>query len=191
MAQAFIPKEIGGDHFRSTATFLTQAHVKQTEGSDVYVGTSFDQIFAHRFGQETPIPSMQLSIENSNQAGGCAYGYTCVYTDTLSGAAPTEPLPVIRDPRGAFEQLFGAGATPEERTDRRLANRSILDWVVGHCEPRLGPMGDGVRDRDIPQEGKRRAPSVGYLYPQGEEVRDGDGRRSDVQGRSSCRAPAG
>ena len=131
MAQAFIPKEIGGDHFRSTATFLTQAHVKQTEGSDVYVGTSFDQIFAHRFGQETPIPSMQLCIENINQAGGCAYGYTCVYTDTLSWASPTEPLPVIRDPRVAFEQLFGAGATPEERTDRRLANRSILDWVVG------------------------------------------------------------
>ena len=130
MAQAFIPKEIGGDHFRSTATFLTQAHVKQTEGSDVYAGISLDQLFAQRFGQETPIPSMQLCIENINQAGGCAYGYTCVYTDSLSWASPTEPLPVIRDPRVAFEQIFGAGATPEERTDRRLANRSILDWVV-------------------------------------------------------------
>ena len=130
MAQAFIPKEIGGDHFRSSAVFLTQAHVKQTEGSDVYAGTSLDQLFAQRFGQETPIPSMQLCIENINQAGGCAYGYTCVYTDSISWASPTEPLPVIRDPRVAFEQLFGAGATPEERTDRRLANRSILDWVV-------------------------------------------------------------
>ena len=63
-AEATKPKEIGGDHFRSSATFLTQAHPKQTESSDVWVGTSLDQIYAQRFGQETPIPSMQLCIEN-------------------------------------------------------------------------------------------------------------------------------
>ena len=34
-AEAFLPNEIGGDHFRSSAVFLTQAHPKQTEGSDV------------------------------------------------------------------------------------------------------------------------------------------------------------
>jgi len=142
MADAYIPHEIGGDHFRSTATFLTQAHPKQTEGSDVYVGTSFDQLFAQRFGQDTPIPSMQLCIENINQAGGCAYGYTCVYTDTLSWASPTEPLPVTRDPRVAFEQLFGAGATEEQRTSRRLTNKSILDVIlgrVGELQRQLGP----------------------------------------------------
>ena len=131
MADAFQPFEIGGDHFRSTATFLTQAHPKQTEGSDVFVGTSFDQIYAKRYGQDTPIPSMQLCIENINQAGGCAYGYTCVYTDTLSWASPTEPLPVIRDPRVAFEQLFGAGSTAEDRAARRQANKSILDVING------------------------------------------------------------
>lgn len=142
MADAYIPHEIGGDHFRSTATFLTQAHVKQTEGSDVYVGTSFDQLFARRFGQDTPIPSMQLCIENINQSGGCAYGYTCVYTDTLSWASPTEPLPVTRDPRVAFEQLFGAGSTEEQRTSRRLTNKSILDVIlgrVGELQRQLGP----------------------------------------------------
>jgi hypothetical protein len=131
MADAFAAHEIGGDHFRSTATFLTQSHPKQTEGSDVYVGVSFDQVYAQRFGQDTPIPSMQLCIENINQSGGCAYGYTCVYTDSVSWASSTEPLPVIRDPRVAFEQLFGAGATPKERAERRLDNRSILDFVVG------------------------------------------------------------
>jgi hypothetical protein len=131
MADAYQPFEIGGDHFRSTATFLTQAHPKQTEGSDVFVGTSFDQLYAQRFGQDTPIPSMQLCIENINQAGGCAYGYTCVYTDSLSWASPTDPLPVIRDPRVAFEQLFGAGSTPEDRAARRKTNRSVLDVING------------------------------------------------------------
>ena len=70
MAEAYKPHEIGGDHFRSTAVFLTQSHPKQTEGSDVFAGTSLDQLFAHRFGQDTPIPSMQLCIENINQSGG-------------------------------------------------------------------------------------------------------------------------
>ncbi len=129
-AEAVLPREIGGDHFRSSAVFLTQEHPKQTEGSDVHVGTSLDQMYAQRFGQDTPIPSMQLCIENVDQAGGCAYGYACVYTDTVSWASPTEPLPMIRDPRVAFDQLFGRGATPEERAQRRRTERSILDWVL-------------------------------------------------------------
>jgi hypothetical protein len=130
-AEATTPPEIGGDHFRSSAVFLTQAHPRQTEGSDVLVGTSLDQLYAQRFGQDTPIPSMQLCIENINQSGGCAYGYTCVYTDSISWASATEPLPVIRDPRVAFEQLFGAGGTAEERAMRRRTDSSILDWITG------------------------------------------------------------
>ena len=141
-AEAITAPEIGGDHFRSSAVFLTQSHPKQTEGSDVLVGTSLDQYYAQRFGQDTPIPSMQLCIENINQSGGCAYGYTCVYTDSISWASPTEPLPVIRDPRVAFDLLFGAGGTAEERTLRRQTDRSILDWIagrVGQLKRELGP----------------------------------------------------
>ena len=36
---------------------------------------------------------------------------------------------MIRDPRVAFDQLFGRGATPEDRAQRRRTERSILDWV--------------------------------------------------------------
>ena len=102
-AEAITQPEIGGDHFRSSAVFLTQTHPKQTESSDVRAGISLDQIYAKRFGQDTPIPSMQLCIENVDQAGGCAYGYSCVYTDMISWASATEPLPMIRDPRMAFD----------------------------------------------------------------------------------------
>ena len=142
MAEAFDAEEIGGDHFRSSAVFLTQSHPKQTEGSDVFVGESMDQQYARRFGQGTPIPSMQLCIEPVDQAGGCAYGYACVYTDSISWASPTEPLPMIRDPRVAFDQLFGAGGTPEQRAARRRTNMSILDWVteeVADLKRTLGP----------------------------------------------------
>ncbi len=133
-AEPFSPNEVGGDHFRSSATYLTQAHARQTEGSDVRVGTSLDQLYAQRFGQDTPIPSMQLCIENVDQAGGCAYGYACVYTDSISWSSPTEPLPVIRDPRVAFEKLFGVGGSSAERAERRLTRRSILDFVAGEMK---------------------------------------------------------
>src|SRR5688572_31134368 len=63
MAEAFELPEIGADHFRSSAVFLTQAHPFQTQGSNVRAGTSLDQLYAQKFGQETPIPSMQLCIE--------------------------------------------------------------------------------------------------------------------------------
>ncbi|MCC7124413.1 MAG: DUF1552 domain-containing protein [Acidobacteria bacterium] len=142
-AEAFTPPEIGGDHFRSSAVFLTQSHPKQTQGSDVHVATSMDQLYAQKYGQDTPIPSMQLCIENVDQAGGCAYGYACVYTDTVSWASANQPLPMVRDPRAAFDMLFGVGATPEQRAARRRADKSILDWItaeVAQLKTNLGPI---------------------------------------------------
>ncbi len=134
MAEAFTTPEIGGDHFRASAVFLTQAHPKQTMGSDVRAGVSLDQLYAQRFGQDTPIPSMQLCIEPVDQSGGCEYGYSCVYTDSISWAQPDEPLPMIRDPRTVFDQLFGVGATKEERAQRRKEDRSILDTLTGSVD---------------------------------------------------------
>ena len=70
---------------------------------------------------------MQLCIENVDQAGGCSYGYSCAYTDSISWASPEQPLPMIRDPRVVFDQLFGVGATPAERqasAARRIAASS-------------------------------------------------------------------
>jgi hypothetical protein len=173
-AEAFKPSEIGGDHFRSSAVFLTQEHPKQTEGSDVLVGTSLDQLHAQRFGQDTPIPSMQLCIENINQAGGCAYGYTCVYTDSISWASPTEPLPIMRDPRVVFDQMFGAGGSQEEREARRRTNSSILDWITGRInglKSELGPMDRRRLDQYLEnvREIERRIQQVEVRNTQGEQ----------------------
>jgi hypothetical protein len=144
-AEAFTAPEIGGDHFRSSAVFLTQSHPKQTQGSDLHAGVSLDQIFAQKYGQDTPIPSMQLCIENVDQSGGCSYGYSCAYTDSISWATPEQPLPMIRDPRVVFDQLFGVGATPADRRERRAEDRSILDWL-GTSVSRL-KKGIGAADR--------------------------------------------
>lgn len=130
-AGAYTENEQGGDHFRSAAAYLTASHPKMTEGSDIHAGTSIDQIYARHVGQQSPLPSLQLCIEDVDSTGACAYGYACVYSDTISWASATEPLPMTRDPRVAFERLFGDGATAKERLERRLLDRSILDGIIG------------------------------------------------------------
>jgi hypothetical protein len=146
-AEAFEAPEIGGDHFRSSAVFLTQMHPRQTQGSDVRVGTSLDQYYAQKYGQDTAIPSLQLCIENVDQAGGCSYGYSCVYTDSISWASPTDPLPMVRDPRTVFDMLFGVGATPQERAERRSEDRSILDWITQDMSRLRNTLGAADRAR--------------------------------------------
>jgi hypothetical protein len=182
-AEAFTTPEIGGDHFRSSAVFLTQAHPRQTKGSNVFVGTSLDQYYAQRFGQETAIPSMQMCIEAVDQAGGCSYGYSCVYTDTISWASETQPLPMIRDPRFAFDQLFGVGATPEERRARRQEDKSILDSIASAAGRLRNTLGAADRARlnaylDEVREVERRIQLV--------EARNNSGAERELPG-----APAG
>ncbi len=85
---------------------------------------------------------MQLCIEMVDASGACDYGYACVYADTISWASPTQPLPMILDPRMVFENLFGEGGTPEERGVAAEGDRSILDWIsrdVARLQKNLGP----------------------------------------------------
>ena len=49
---------------------------------------------------------------------------------------------MIRDPRIAFDQLFGAGGSAEERATRRRTNKSVLDFIadrIGELKRELGP----------------------------------------------------
>ena len=168
-------REIGGDHFRSSATYLTQTYPKRTEGADVECGTSLDQLHAQRFGQDTPIPSMQLCIENVDQAGGCGYGYSCVYTDTISWASPTKPLPMIRDPRVVFDQMFGVlgSGSAGQRRERRQEDLSILDFVRDSSKRLMNRIGAADRIRltdylDNVREIERRIQVVEKRHDTGE-----------------------
>lgn len=142
-ADAHAPSEEGADHTRSSAVFLTAAHPKMTEGADILLGPSIDQIYAQKFGQDTPLPSIQLCIENvGSLSGACGYGYSCVYANTISWSSATTPLPMELDPRVVFERLFGDGGTAEERAARRTADRNVLDSVrasVARLQKDLGP----------------------------------------------------
>jgi hypothetical protein len=128
-AEAFTAPEIGGDHFRSSAVFLTQMHPKQTQGSDVLVGTSIDQYYAQSNGQGTAIP-VDAAVHRERRPGRRLLVRLLVHLhrlDQLGGARSAAADD--RDPRTVFDQLFGVGATPAERKERRSEDKSILDWL--------------------------------------------------------------
>ena len=83
-----------GEHSRASSVWLNGVHPKRTEGADVRAGTTADQLAAAELGQDTPLPSLELALENSFVVGNCDNGYSCVYSNTFSWRDPTTPLPM-------------------------------------------------------------------------------------------------
>jgi len=54
---------------------------------------------------------------------------------------------MIRDPRVAFDMLFGAGATASDRAARRETRKSVLDWISDEVERTRRQLGAGDRTR--------------------------------------------
>ena len=131
----------GGDHSRASAGWLSGVHAKRTEGADVAVGTTADQIAAREIGQSTPLASLELALDAADIVGHCDAGYACAYMNTISWRTPTTPNPMERNPRAVFERLFGAGDSAADRLREMQMDRSILDSVteeVGRLEQSLG-----------------------------------------------------
>ena len=131
------------DHARSSAVFLTGAHPKRTAGADIQAGPSLDQIYAQHIGHETPLPSIPLCIEDiGSLSGDCGHEYSCAYTNTISWASATRPLPMDRAPRAVFNRLFRTSqAMPQPEGGPSHAG-SILDGVsdpIASFAKRLGP----------------------------------------------------
>src|SRR5687767_13377499 len=125
------PGETGADHWVAAA-FLCADKPKKTAGADVYAGQTIDQIIAAKYGQETLLPSMEISVEDPGSgSSNCGEGYSCVYTNTISWASPTTPLPMELNPQVVFERMFGSGSSAEQRAERRGRNQSILDSITG------------------------------------------------------------
>ena len=132
-----------GDHARAGASWLTGAHPKKTRGADIRNGQSIDQAIAQQIGQTTPLPSLEIGLQDVRMVGGCDSGYSCAYSNTISWSSPTTPLPYETNPRRVFERLFGDGETtdPKARAMQLKQNRSLLDFVLQDTQrlaPKLG-----------------------------------------------------
>src|SRR5512132_1810837 len=125
------PGVTGADHWVAAA-FLCANKPKKTAGADVYAGTTIDQLIAQKIGRETLIPSLQLAVEDPGaNSSNCGEGYSCTYTNTISWASPSSPLPMELNPQVVFERMFGDGASAEQRSARRKRDQSILDSLTG------------------------------------------------------------
>jgi len=123
------PGETGADHWVAAA-YLCAEKPRKTAGADVRAGHTIDQIIAEKIGRETLLPSVEMSVEDPGSgSSNCGEGYSCVYTNTISWASPTTPLPMELNPQVVFERMFGSGSTPEQRVTRRERNQSILDSI--------------------------------------------------------------
>ena len=126
------PQAYGGgsatsNHNRSAATFLSGAHAEA--GPKAHLGVTMDQVAAQHIGQDTPLPSLELMIEEATLS--CGDGLSCAYRDTISWQNANAPLPMENNPQVVFEKLFGDGNTDAERRARREQAVSLLDSVVG------------------------------------------------------------
>jgi hypothetical protein len=141
----------GGDHARATGGYLSGVQPRKnasdasfTNAAAIKAGITADQVIANQIGSKTRFASLEVGMEDSQQAGNCDSGYSCAYTNNLAWRSDSQPMPPILDPRALFERMFGDdGDLSQQARDRRnLYRRSILDYVTEDSkklESRLGP----------------------------------------------------
>jgi hypothetical protein len=140
---AYGPGGATGNHNRSSASFLSGA--KAASGVQPRLGITVDQVAVKHLGQDTPLPSLELMIEDSSMS--CGEGLSCAYRNTLSWQGEVSPLPMQNNPQVLFEQLFGDGADAEQRRSRRAQAQSLLDSVADQL---------GGLDQSLPAADRQR-----------------------------------
>ncbi len=96
-------------------------------------GVSADQIAVRYVGQETRLPSLELSVGQGSAR--------------IAWRTPTQSLPQESNPRAVFQKLFGQGDTDQERAQILAETGSILDRVQGQAQRLQASL--GVKDRVI------------------------------------------
>jgi hypothetical protein len=111
------------------------------------MSATIDQIIAGRIGQETALPSLEVRSESETEAVSCEAGFGCLYSATLSYRNANSPLPMESNPRKIFAQLFGEGATAQERVAIVRQKRSILDFISERTKALQLELGAGDKVR--------------------------------------------
>jgi len=96
-------------------------------------GVSADQIAVRYVGQDTRVPSLELSVGQGSAR--------------IAWRTPTQPLPQESNPRAVFQKLFGQGDTDQERAQILAETGSILDRVQGQAKRLQASL--GAQDRNI------------------------------------------
>src|SRR5580658_516286 len=96
-------------------------------------GVSADQLAVRYVGQDTRLPSLELSVGQGSAR--------------LAWRTPTQSLPQESNPRAVFQKLFGQGDTDQERAQILTETGSILDRVQAQAQRLQASL--GVQDRVV------------------------------------------
>jgi hypothetical protein len=96
-------------------------------------GVSADQIAARYIGQDTRLPSLELTTSQGSAR--------------VAWRTPTQSLPQEGNPRAVFQKLFGQGDTDRERAQILVETGSILDRVKEQAQRLNASL--GVKDRIV------------------------------------------
>src|SRR5438477_4129636 len=119
ISNTYAPMAYGADtsaaanHSNSSAVFLTGA--KPEQNPRPVLGPSVDQVAAKAIGQDTPLPSIEMTVEEG--------GLTSPFRNSIAWQSATSPLPMENNPQVIFEKLFGDGTNEAERNARRKESR--------------------------------------------------------------------
>jgi len=122
-----------GDHAQAMACFGSSVPIKKTPSDDIKGGISFDQVVAHKIGNRTRFPSLELGLDYGRMEGGCDPGFACIYSNNISWHNETTPAIKEVNPRIVFDRLFAgrkqSDHSGESQDQQEMYNRSILDFT--------------------------------------------------------------
>ena len=113
----------GANHARSSAVWITGAEPK--EGADARLGISMDQVAAKHLGQKTPLPSLELSIEEGGLSGGASL--SGAYRNTISWQGPSRPCPCSIIRRSSSNACSVTAARPSSAPPAASSRRAC--WI--------------------------------------------------------------
>ncbi len=190
----------GGDHARSAGSWLTGAQALKSEGSQIRVGISADQVAARAIGNQTRFASLELGLEPGRQGGKCDTGYSCAYSNNISWRDESTPMTREINPRLVFERLF-ANELPhgegESFQRRKLFRKSILDFVMedakalsskvgGHDREKIDQYLTSVRDIEQRVERAQQMVAANTSVAQGYEIPEGIPESYEDHARIMC-----
>jgi hypothetical protein len=126
-------------HTLNPATWLSCVS-PDTSAKGASLAITLDQLIAQRIGQETALPSMEISSESTVQIAAGNGGF---YSVTTSYAAPNKPLPMEYNPRKVFIQLMGEFDSVAEREMLLRKNASLLDMIADRTSALRRDLGPG------------------------------------------------
>jgi hypothetical protein len=127
------PAETPEPHAYIEQGWLTAVKPSEFGKASPDAGVSADQIAVRYVGQDTRLPSLELSVGQGSAR--------------LAWRTPTQSLPQESNPRAVFQKLFGQGDTDQERSQILTETGSILDRVQAQAQRLQASL--GVKDRVV------------------------------------------